>query len=215
MDGYIEKYGNIEGKKRYDQRCEKIGKTSTLLGYIDKYGEIEGLKKWENYKTKLSHSNSVNGYIDKYGTNLGIEKYNDRIKKQTTHNYIRGRSKISESIGKILDILQLSYIPEYHINYKHLTYYADYYIKEFNLIIEFFGDYYHCNPNIYNSDYYNKRLKCTANEIWEKDKIRLNNIQNSIKDVTILKIWESTKITDEYLYKIISDIKGKNTIFEI
>ena len=39
-----------------------------------------------------------------------------------------------------------------------------------NKIIEFNGDYWHCNPNIFPSDYFNSVKQKTANEIWDYDK---------------------------------------------
>lgn len=40
------------------------------------------------------------------------------------------------------------------------------------VVIEYFGDYWHCNPAIYGKDFYNKSIKKTAAEKWEADKIR-------------------------------------------
>lgn len=57
-----------------------------------------------------------------------------------------------------------------------------------NRMIEFFGDYWHCNPKKYNEDYFNKKMKKTAKEIWEHDKIRINHLKTLGFDVMI--IWE-------------------------
>lgn len=57
-----------------------------------------------------------------------------------------------------------------------------------NKIIECFGDYWHCNPLIYSEDYYHKRIKKYARDVWLKDEIRLNILKN--KGYDILIIWE-------------------------
>lgn len=40
------------------------------------------------------------------------------------------------------------------------------------LVVEVFGDYWHCNPEVYEADYFNKSLHCTAEEKWGRDRAR-------------------------------------------
>ena len=55
-------------------------------------------------------------------------------------------------------------------------------------IIEFNGDYWHCNPKIYSRDFVNKRLNMTAEDIWNKDHIKEEcAIRNGYK---YLVVWE-------------------------
>lgn len=61
-----------------------------------------------------------------------------------------------------------------------------------NLIIEFNGDYYHCNPMLSpysNPDYFNKVKKKTSKEIWEQDNIK-NSLAES-KGFFVHVVWES------------------------
>ena len=69
-----------------------------------------------------------------------------------------------------------------------------------NLIIEYFGDYWHCNPCKYKNDYLHPHKKKTSEEIWKDDKIRIDNIKNYGYNLEV--VWES-----EY--------KGKTTLKEI
>lgn len=55
--------------------------------------------------------------------------------------------------------------------------------------IEFNGDYWHCNPLMYNENFYNKRNKMFAYEIWNKDKYKIN-LANKM-GVDVLIIWHS------------------------
>jgi len=58
-----------------------------------------------------------------------------------------------------------------------------------NKIIEYYGDYYHCNPKIYKKHYYHKKLKCTAEEKWKKDLEKKKILeQNGYK---LLIVWEN------------------------
>ena len=56
-----------------------------------------------------------------------------------------------------------------------------------NLVIEFFGDYFHANPIFYKAE--QRLLGGTAQQKWEKDKDRLDSI--SKKGYKIVKIWEN------------------------
>jgi len=49
---------------------------------------------------------------------------------------------------------------------------VDFYCPDKKVVIECYGDYWHCNPKIYPSDYYHKMKKKTASEIWDIDSER-------------------------------------------
>lgn len=68
-------------------------------------------------------------------------------------------------------------------------YKLDYYNSEYNLVVEVLGDYWHCNPAIYNHDFYHKNIQKTACDIWEDDKKRKNEIIN-ILGCMYIEIWE-------------------------
>lgn len=55
------------------------------------------------------------------------------------------------------------------------------------LIIECFGDYWHCNPKQYDENFI-LHIKKTAKEIWKVDEERIKNL-NIVKDITKI-IWE-------------------------
>lgn len=55
-------------------------------------------------------------------------------------------------------------------------------------IIECNGDYWHCNPDIYDEQYYHTKLKMTAKEKWEYDKMRIDIFKSLGYDVLI--VWE-------------------------
>ena len=57
------------------------------------------------------------------------------------------------------------------------------------IAIEFFGDYYHCNPRIYKPDFYNTTLQMTAAEKWAYDRRRFGAFYAS--GYVVLVIWES------------------------
>ncbi len=65
---------------------------------------------------------------------------------------------------------------------------CDIFIPEKNLIIEYNGDYWHCNPNKYESNYYHKIKNKTAKEIWEYDKNRIDILKQNGYNLEV--IWE-------------------------
>jgi len=68
-----------------------------------------------------------------------------------------------------------------------------------NLIIECFGDYWHCNPLIFDKNKYNKSLRLQASEKWNKDSKRLNRLKQM--GYSCLYFWEHD------IKKNIQDIK--------
>lgn len=69
---------------------------------------------------------------------------------------------------------------------------VDMFNKKSKIVIEYFGDYWHCNPLIYDDNFLNKSLGITAKEKQNKDKIRLQKIINHKSVDMLLVIWEKT-----------------------
>ena len=67
----ILRFGETEGKKRYEKKREQSKITLEL--YVRKYGEEKGKKKFDEYLLSLSHS--LDGYIFRHGKKKGKEKF--------------------------------------------------------------------------------------------------------------------------------------------
>jgi hypothetical protein len=85
----------------------------------------------------------------------------------------------------------------------------DFYIKELYIAIEFNGDLFHANQEIFNENDkpnpFDKEL--LAKTIWEKDKIKIDFVKTKVRDVII--VWEKELkekgielLTDELVEKI-------------
>jgi len=57
-----------------------------------------------------------------------------------------------------------------------------------NKIIEYNGDYWHCNPNKFLKDYFNEQVGCTAEKIWKKDSYKIERAKELGYDVLV--VWE-------------------------
>lgn len=103
----------------------------------------------------------------------------------------KGKIKFKNFSKKEIEIIKQ--IQKSGYKTKHLfkvdTKICDIYVPELNLIIEFFGDYWHCNPKKYSQDYYNQKKSLTAKEIWEYDSKRIDLIKSYGYNLEV--IWES------------------------
>ena len=144
-------------------------KTFTLEKCIKKYGEIEGLKIFN--------------------------KRNEKWAKKMSQNFNKGNSFAQSIFAKqILNELKQIF-PEIEYEYVISKYSFDCRYK--NKLIEINGDYFHCNPHLYEKDFYNKLSKKFAWQIWEKDK---RKIQIAVqKGYSVLTIWEKDYNTNKDL----------------
>jgi hypothetical protein len=121
----------------------------------------------------------------------------DKIKKGVIKGF--NRSKAEDEIIKLLNDKGIDCVPSFYLGGKIF----DIYVPKFNLLIEFNGDYWHCNPNKYDENYLNTKKNKTAKEIWEydKNKLDLSNELGYINEV----IWEQDyKKTPNIINEIIN-----------
>lgn len=61
--------------------------------------------------------------------------------------------------------------------------------EELMVVVEYHGDYWHCNPKKYDKEYYNKSIKMKAKEKWRRDMARRSSLSKLGYNVII--VWES------------------------
>lgn len=205
IEYYEKKYPSLSHKEHLKLMTEKIKyvkerhKLHPCEGTTIESWMKKGLSK-EEAERKVKErctTNGLNWYIKKYGEIEGIIKYHNRISRwqNSLHksfiNYGDNRSCQSNFamliINKLCEYLNIS-IPKKE---KFLTWNDNHFAYDFtykNKIIEFNGDYWHCNPSLYKADFLNKTIGKYAKEIWEKDENkRLCAEHNGYK---LLTIWE-------------------------
>lgn len=135
-------------------------------------------------------SASLNFYINKYGEELGEKKYLDNCIRMCNIGQAStlsgGISKISVELFKKLEI---EYIPEFKLKNPNRKRIYSYDFKYKNKIIEFNGDYWHCNPIKYKPNDIVKGRK--AKDKWKQDKEKVDFAIS--QGYEVLTIWE-----DEY-----------------
>jgi len=189
---------------------EKIKKRQTTFSLekcVKKYGELEGKKKWEERQIKWQNTLNLKYSKEKrkewssftyedFTKKYGKEKADKWLKNKVSHNfYSKISSELFNEIQKNINKYFYFGENEYVISGNNWIYKLDFYDKESKKAIEFNGDFWHANPQIYKDIDINPYLKLTAKEIWEFDNNRIKNIKTKINDIII--IWESEYIKDK------------------
>lgn len=204
----------------------------TLKNLVNKYGEENGIKMWDKYIDKQKETKSKEYVIKKYGyeywkqlckskkvtLNHFIKKYGDEIGKELYINKINKNIYIpSKASGNYFDKLDIILSKDYKTYYykkngsefgKLLSngryVFLDYYIPELKICIEYYGNVWHANPKIFNSNdipYSFKGSKKTAKEIWKEDKERIDLLKKDFNIDTII-VWEDDKSIQNVIKKI-------------
>ena len=177
-------YSEEEAKQKVSERQS----TFTLEKCIAKYGEEEGIRRYTERQTKWSAKVEAmyqQGMFSKVPLT------------QNSSIFSKFEKDMVDSIINELDLdLDIDDINCYknsqfqlsNVNDKCGNKIFSYDFKFGNKIIEFNGDFWHMNPDMYDSDYVHPYSNLSAEEKWEIDEIKLNcAFQNGYE---ILTIWE-------------------------
>lgn len=219
-----EKYGMTY--EEYDEYNKS--RAVTLDNMIKRYGVQDGLFHWNQYVERQRYTCTLEYFIEKYGDTIGTEKYNDFVEKRNTSNRLFGPSAISlEMFDKLIKNYKNNIVyydeNEYSVHTNKLClYHVDYYDKTLNIIIEFYGDFFHLNPKIYDANFIqfkHHEKAILAKNRWQHDKERIDDIQQTLNCKVII-VWESTyrndkKGTINSLIQMINNKEQLNDITEI
>ena len=187
-----QKYGMT--KEEFDEY--NSNRACTLENFVKRHGNKEGKRKWQEYCDRQSYTKSKEYILEKYGEEELQRILRDRLSSVENLDSI-GYSKVSQVFFDSLDnILKDKYETYYKTKnseysiYSNPKYYClDYYIKDLKIAIEFNGDYWHANPKKFNEDYINTFIGLTAKEIWQKDEERYKVLEEEFGIKTYV-IWE-------------------------
>lgn len=75
-------------------------------------------------------------------------------------------------------------------------YFIDIFSEHAKMVVEYNGDYWHCNPAYYSGSFYHPRKQKFAQDIWDEDMQRMQILQQ--KGYQTFTIWESDYNNDKY-----------------
>jgi hypothetical protein len=162
----LKKWANSNKNHWFNKKCQSKVKITKFKKYGDEnYNNIE-----KNIQTCLT----------KYGVPYATYLPQTRSNGKTVSNFQK------EVYNKIKIEYPDALLEEYLLDINKSV---DIYVPSKKLIIECFGNYWHCNPILYKEDYYHKNIKMTAKEIWQRDNERIKNFENKGYNVKI--VWET------------------------
>ncbi len=140
----------------------------------------------------------------KWGEETKIKRYEGYVKYLKSDNKYKfgNPSKAEKEIAHFLEEKNIKYVKQATVadNYS-----CDLLLPEYNVVIEYYGTYWHCDPRKYKEDYYNQKKNKKAKDIWNYDKIREDKIiENKYK---LIIIWEDD-------YKMLDNKQKKELIYE-
>lgn len=200
-DAIFEKYGSFKGMS------EKIWKA-----YYEKTGYTHNMRNPESIKKNQRNRVSTILSMPKEKKKKWYYKRLETHKKNGTtmfgggydpHKYHNYHSKIGDKFCKELSDMMKGYTvffgdSEYMFRGdKTVNYHIDFYIKELNVGVEFYGNYWHANPLLYESDeeinYFGTKM--FAKEVWQKDESR-EDFMSKKYGIKFINVWESDYESD-------------------
>lgn len=226
-----------KGKNKNDFELYNKSRAVTLENLTLKYGEIEGKLRFERYKEKQRDAgNTLQYFVSLYGDELGAIKYAEVCKSKgiTLDNMVRVHGKeqgfikynswLEKTKGNYVSLSGKQFIKdivEYLPN--HFIFHDSVYGKEFCIYdeklmmfdfvitspvkkaVEFNGDYWHANPKKYKEDDLVplRGGPIKAGEIWKRDSVKINALEKRGFDVYV--VWENEYLQnpDEIVRKVI------------
>lgn len=188
------------GAQKTSKTRKEMYKNNKLIKPIGKLNPMYGVKAWNNGKTKYTDSRIMAGVskISKARKETWknyTQKEKDKIISHLTSACLKARkdTKIEIIIQDILNNNNIKYIKNYRIS----CFVLDFYLPDYNLVIECQGDYWHANKK------YFKKLNQIQKNNKKRDKKKRNFLlQNNYK---FLFFWENYILKNkDNLYNVIS-----------
>lgn len=171
----VKRHGVEKGVQIWNDYCDRQKYTNSVEYYIEKYGENIGYDQWKLYNLEKGKSSRLDWIIEKYSVTEedALEILSNRLPKSSS----------SEAELRFIDMLEkeLNECIKYTAKtkqfciwnpYTNSPNFYDVACTDRKKIIEFHGDYWHCNPMKYSPDYLHPVSNKLAKEIWKKDDLK-------------------------------------------
>lgn len=183
---------NCEGLRKISEKSkgrEIIWKDKLKIPKTEKQKEASR-KQW---KERLENDKEFKNIFSQLGINAQKYRAKCRYNKQEVAFY---ENYLIPVFGK--DNIELQKTINSHV--------VDFFIKDKNIVIEYFGDYWHGNPNKYADQYIIPQMKLTCKEIIARDKKRFEEIEKD-SNIYCVVIWESdVKIKSKQTFQLLNEL---------
>ncbi len=156
---------------------------------LERYG-VDNISKLP--ETIIKRDNTC---LERYGkTSIDILRYSSWGGSDT---------KIEIKISNLLIENNIKFETQFYIYYDNNRYKSyDFYLKDFNLLIEADGDYWHVNPNKYSTDSIltEAQIKNTINDTFKNELAKKHNHN-------LVRFWETDINKKNFKYKLINELK--------
>lgn len=182
-------------ENRNRDREDKFKNAIEGLDYIK--CEICGCKAEQLHATHFSHVHNISTeeYLELYpNARLVAQKHIENLLYRDKNYNSMFVSKVSlRFISNVINCCKSKSMFLYgnsELKLKTPNYYHMYDLTNTKTkrIIEFNGDFWHCNPSIYSSDYFHKKKKMHAIDIWDRDNQKIEFAKSQGYEVMV--IWE-------------------------
>lgn len=201
VEYYLKKgFSEEEGIKKISE----IQNRFSLEKCIEKYGNEDGEKVWLNRQER---------WINTLNLKTEEEKIEINKKKLTGAQYSPISQRLFWDIYNLVGNDKTKFAEqkkEFYLLSDDKKWFAyDYVDMIRKKCIEFNGDFWHCNPEVFSSDDVHRVKNKKASDIWKIDEDKINSIKNIGYD--ILVIWESEyrKNPEETLKKCINFLNNE------
>lgn len=199
IEFYIKKYPGltigeyekmVQDAKDYASSKRTPEKTATRIEYYLAKGMTEGEAK--EALSKRQSTFTLESCIKKYGPEKGLERFNARQEKWQKSLKARfeeqGYNGVPQSMfaNGIIDILSKTFK---NIQREYVIGRYSFDMEYRKHVIEFNGDYWHMNPNMYKEDEVNSTNKRVAKDIWKSDANKMRLAQR--RGFKTMVVWES------------------------
>ena len=173
--------------KETDTRLEKMSKTvSKILKDKFKSGELviwdKGLSKFWDSRVRKNGLAVSKALKYKFANDPVFKKRQALV---SARNWLNGYNFPNKVEQKVQQLLPFTFVGNQFIENLQVDL-VDYDRK---IIVEINGDFWHMNPELFESSYYNKVMNMTAQEIWDREQQKIKRLEEL--GYKVITIWES------------------------
>jgi len=197
LDNLIKKHGIDKGNQVWENYVEKQRYTNSIEYFKEKFGN-KGEARWKSYNKEKAKSHDVHFVAEKYNVSIAqaLEILSERFAASNPFSKaeVEFVNLLEAQVGTIKYTANTKQYSIWNKDDECINFYdiADHTKLK---IIEFNGDYWHCNPIKYNADYIHPTTGELAKEIWDKDSHKINAALS--RGFTVKVVWCSDFINNK------------------